>query len=172
MLRKLRIAFSATCLIACVLLIVLWVRSYLRLDQFSRPISATEYFACTSGQGQLMLGKSNDPQYRQLFGEGWTKRGFAWADWNETTGGPACFPASVPIPRGRDIIRGLRFRKDPFYPPGMTSYEVVVPYWLSFWSAAMLGVIPWLHWRFSLRTLLIATTLVALALGLIVWSDR
>ena len=26
--RKLRIAFSATCLIACVLLIVLWVRSY------------------------------------------------------------------------------------------------------------------------------------------------
>jgi len=28
--RKLRIAFSATCLIACVLLIVLWVRSYWR----------------------------------------------------------------------------------------------------------------------------------------------
>ena len=27
-LRYLRIAFSATCLIACVLLIVLWVRSY------------------------------------------------------------------------------------------------------------------------------------------------
>jgi hypothetical protein len=26
--RKLRIAFSVTCLIACVLLIVLWVRSY------------------------------------------------------------------------------------------------------------------------------------------------
>jgi hypothetical protein len=26
--RKLRIAFSATCLVACVLLIVLWVRSY------------------------------------------------------------------------------------------------------------------------------------------------
>ena len=30
--RKLRIAFSATCLIACVLLIVLWVRSYWRSD--------------------------------------------------------------------------------------------------------------------------------------------
>jgi hypothetical protein len=27
--RKLRIAFSATCLVACVLLIVLWVRSYI-----------------------------------------------------------------------------------------------------------------------------------------------
>jgi hypothetical protein len=35
--------------------------------------------------------------------------------------------------------------------------------------------IPWLHklrWRFSLRTLLIATTLVALVLGLIVYAVR
>jgi hypothetical protein len=31
--RKLRIAFSATCLIACVLLIVLWVRSYWGSEQ-------------------------------------------------------------------------------------------------------------------------------------------
>src|SRR6476660_5145825 len=30
--RKLRIAFSATCIIACALLIVLWVRSYWRQD--------------------------------------------------------------------------------------------------------------------------------------------
>ena len=34
------------------------------------------------------------------------------------------------------------------------------------------GVAPWLRWRFSLRTLLIATTLVAVVLGLIVWSVR
>jgi hypothetical protein len=30
--RKLRIAFSVTCLIACVLLIALWVRSYWKVD--------------------------------------------------------------------------------------------------------------------------------------------
>ena len=30
---------------------------------------------------------------------------------------------------------------------------------------------PWLRWRFSLRTLLIATTLVAVVLGLIVWLE-
>jgi hypothetical protein len=36
----------------------------------------------------------------------------------------------------------------------------------------LLGTIParWIKWRFSLRMLLIATTLVALALGLIVWA--
>src|SRR6478672_10879160 len=32
--RKLRIAFSATCLIACVLLIALWVRSYWWFDRY------------------------------------------------------------------------------------------------------------------------------------------
>ena len=34
--------------------------------------------------------------------------------------------------------------------------------------------VPWIHWskRFSLRTLLTATTLVAVALGLIVWALR
>ncbi len=31
---------------------------------------------------------------------------------------------------------------------------------------------PWLPWRFSLRTLLVATTLVAVGLGLIVWAMR
>jgi hypothetical protein len=34
---------------------------------------------------------------------------------------------------------------------------------------------PWLRqlgWRFSLRTLLIATTLVAIGLGLIVWATK
>ena len=37
---------------------------------------------------------------------------------------------------------------------------------------AALGVVaaPCIKWRFSLRTLLIATTLVAVVLGLIVWS--
>jgi len=32
-----------------------------------------------------------------------------------------------------------------------------------------IGIGPWLRWRFSLRTLLITTTLVAVVLGLIVW---
>ena len=34
--------------------------------------------------------------------------------------------------------------------------------------SATLAVAPWLRWRFTLRTLLIATTLVAVVLGLIV----
>jgi hypothetical protein len=42
------------------------------------------------------------------------------------------------------------------------------PIWLAIVLIAILGGIPWIR-RFSLRTLLIATTLVAIVLGLIVW---
>src|SRR3977135_1190449 len=51
-LRKLRIAFSTTCLIACVLLIVLWVRSYWRLDALSGSQSGTG-LAVSSSQGKM-----------------------------------------------------------------------------------------------------------------------
>jgi hypothetical protein len=50
-----------------------------------------------------------------------------------------------------------------------------LPYWpvvLLASTLAVLGVLPWLRWRFSLRTLLIATTLVALVLGAIVYAVR
>jgi hypothetical protein len=48
-----------------------------------------------------------------------------------------------------------------------------VPYWVVVCVAATLTIAPWIPWipwsnRFSLRTLLIATTLVAVVLGLVV----
>jgi hypothetical protein len=39
-------------------------------------------------------------------------------------------------------------------------------------AAALLAALPWIRCQFSLRTLLIATTLVAVALGLIVWAAK
>jgi hypothetical protein len=49
---------------------------------------------------------------------------------------------------------------------------VALPYWFAVLLAVTLAVAPWirqLNWRFTTRTLLIATTLVAILLGLIVW---
>jgi hypothetical protein len=46
------------------------------------------------------------------------------------------------------------------------------PIWLVSVFAAAVGVVPWLRWRFSLRTLLIATTVVAVAIGLAVMTLR
>ena len=113
-LRYLRIAFSATCLIACVLLIVLWVRSYLCWDEF------------TLNNGVTNFGSKGDTLH--------------W------------FHSAVPI-----------------YD---TWWVAVVPYLLAAATAGAASIVPWMRWRFSLRTLLIATTLVAVVLGLAVWGLR
>ena len=46
--------------------------------------------------------------------------------------------------------------------------QFVMPHLLLLLGTAVLSALPWLPWRFSLRTLLIATTLVAVVLGIIV----
>jgi hypothetical protein len=56
-------------------------------------------------------------------------------------------------------------------------YGVVAlfPIWFPITLVVLLGTVPWsgeLNWRFSLRTLLIATTLIAVVLGLIVWASQ
>jgi len=50
--------------------------------------------------------------------------------------------------------------------------DVVIPYWTLTLLAAIFAAVPWISWkkRFSLRTLLIATTLVAVALGVIAFK--
>jgi hypothetical protein len=48
------------------------------------------------------------------------------------------------------------------------------PIWIPTVILGSIAAAPWLPWsnRFSLRTLLIATTLVAVVLGVIVWSSH
>jgi hypothetical protein len=46
------------------------------------------------------------------------------------------------------------------------------PFWLLIGTALALTVAPWRRWRFSLRTLLIATTIIAVLSGLMVWLNR
>src|SRR4029079_7594540 len=50
---------------------------------------------------------------------------------------------------------------------------VAIPHWFGILVSIMLTAMPWIAHpccRFSLRTLLIATTLVAVVLGLVVWA--
>lgn len=50
--------------------------------------------------------------------------------------------------------------------------EAMLPYWGPTLFFATLAATPWAPWRFSLRTLLLFTTLVAVGLGVIVWAAR
>lgn len=51
---------------------------------------------------------------------------------------------------------------------------ILVPHWFQVVVFVLIAAVPWSPWsrRFSLRTLLIATTLLAVVLGLAVWSAR
>ncbi|MFL6546619.1 MAG: hypothetical protein ACJ8LM_15765 [Candidatus Udaeobacter sp.] len=141
-LRKLRIVFSAFCGLACVLLIVLWVRSYWRLQIVERMVglhafqisSVKGHFAIAYRKPYAALGRY---YLSVLAGDA--------ADWRKA--GKA----------------GFAYCRDG------TVTELVAPHWLLAGCAGLLSATPWLRWRFTLRTLLVATTLVAVVLGLMMW---
>jgi hypothetical protein len=140
--RKLRIAFSVVCGIACVLLIALWVRSYFRLDDLSyRDIHISSLRGILFFNGEVFLDETTDEA------------------------GPTEFK----------LFRYTLFLySNASHDVGVIGDEIAIPEWVLVGSTALIGVLPWIQWsnRFSLRSLLIATTLIAVMLGLIVWSIR
>jgi hypothetical protein len=50
--------------------------------------------------------------------------------------------------------------------------KISIPYSLPLVFAAALAAFPWLPWRFSLRTLLIGMTALAVVLGAAVWASK
>jgi hypothetical protein len=153
--RKLRIAFSATCLIACVLLIVMWVRSYRTADEIF-AIFSKHRFSFHSEFGGLSAvshAPANVPN-----GAIWTQRE----------------PTAIISPSRFQFASQLVPSPFRFAMPEVQT-TASVPHWFLVVSATILATLPWirqLRWRFSLRTLLIATTLVAVVLGAIVYVAR
>ena len=142
--RGLRIAVSAVCGILCVLVMVLWLRSYWWDESWNVRFSATTYLHFGSDEGVLFLGNNSalpmPPNYHR-----------------ET-------PGLYSDQQGLIKTPALLFDAG--------DYQIGIPYWLTLLVTASFAVSPWLRLsnRFSLRTLLIATTLIAVLLGLVVWS--
>ena len=141
--RKLRIAWSAVCGILCLLLIALWVQSRHHRHVFLIRISANQVFSTFSDQGLIAVTLTTT-SYPQ------PRHGF-FRD----------FATSADRITSR---WGLQLNDQ--------SWDLAVPHWAVIAFIAAAGAVPWLHWRFSLRTLLIATTLVAVVLGVIAHSVR
>lgn len=143
--RKLRIAWSVAFGIVCLLLIVMWVRSYSRDDFVSGPVSNLRFFDLNSHKGRVAIAWVRMPGFNMQwrvysFQSGLEKMSSAW--WH------------------------FRFDKP------SRSWEIAVPYWFNVALAAAVTALPWLRWRFSLRTLLVAMTLAAVGLGAIVYAMR
>ena len=140
-LRYLRIAFSAACLVAAVLLCALWVRSYWNLDVWVQNNSTSTIVRSDAG----LITFS-----RMKFG-------------SSLTGHDACVhivdTASVGM---------IFWQFDWSWQPDI--FLVRTPIWVPALAGAMLAGIPWIRWskQFSIRTMLIVTALVALVLGMVV----
>lgn len=151
----------------CVLVISISLRGYWHFDQFVLRLSPVEYYAISSTQGSLFLGRSNDPALSQFFAAGWTNKSFAWLDWDAAKGGPPVFAASAPMHGRRLWLPWLQFSRHPFVVPAGIEYtEITVPYWMIAVAYGMLAAAPWLRWRFSLRGLLVIVAAFAIFLGI------
>jgi hypothetical protein len=143
MLHYLRIAVTALSLTACVLLFALWVRSYSSIEVIRGKAAGYPYLMESSGGGaRVILYKVGTPSNT------WSVESRA----NVNMEGP---------PIGFDwMFTAKRFM-------------LGSPYWFLMLSGIGIAVVPWLPLprRFSLRTLLIATTLFAVVLGVIAFNS-
>jgi hypothetical protein len=155
--RKLRIAWSVAWGILCLLLIGLWVRSYQWSEVLIIPVSDTLFIAFGSVQGEMTACKSrNVPGY---FQHGWEIQSTPPMDrriFDER-------PEAQPGYRG---VFGFGFIDSP------PTFSICAPYWFFVVLLGISSTIPWLPWRFSLRTLLIVMTLVAVGLGVVLFLVR
>jgi hypothetical protein len=149
--RKLRIAWSVAWGIAALLLIALWVTSYSRGFAYDGPLGQKHCLVLYSKYGQFAI-------------------------WIPINGGPGPVkPLFIMAPDDTYKITSMMGQALEPQTFGIPDADTVVcAYWIPTLLASVIGVAPWVRWpnRFSLRTLLIATTLVAVVLGLIVYRLR
>ncbi len=147
MTRRLRIAVSIFFAVPAVLLCVLWVRSYWWYDALQVPISHSKNLFGSSAAGGLAFDTLLVGNVRPF---GW--QAILLSD---------VFASAHPKPPLKLFPSFFRFGPD----------DVFVPHWFLVIVSTAIATLPWLHWsnRFSLRNMLIATTLLAVVLGLAIW---
>ena len=152
--RNLRIAWSVAWGIVAVLLVALWVRSYWIWDRCYWPgLPLTQLgtqFSSDSGHTMTVVSPRVAASSGSLI----------------TISRPGPASTAHQILYSTETL-GFYFLRTP------TLFRFDLPYWSLVTASLALGLAPWLiRWRFSLRTLLIAATLVAVGLGLIVWAAK
>jgi hypothetical protein len=162
--RNLRIAWSVGWGVVCLSLIALWIRSYSQWDNICAKPNTEHYIMCRSVCGQLSVGYLGELMK--------TRPTFEWAIYSNPTIDNGWVTANFG-PGSKSLV-SLELSEQ----MGFNIYvnagdrEVTVPHWFLAMLTALVAAISWLPWRFSLRTLLIIMTLVAVGLGLAVYALR
>jgi hypothetical protein len=150
--RKLRIAWSVGWGIVAVLLVALWMRSFKEfIVGYNGPKLGSVVIGVGCTPGVLSFGVTDSG-----VNQPWSVRRIDEESYKGLFG-------STTLPWSR-LWGTFSINGD----------GLIVPYWFASFFALAMSTIPWIRFsnRFSLRTLLIATTLIAFMLGLIVWATR
>lgn len=154
--RYFRITWSILCGSAAVLLAVLWVRSYGGPGTGYLPVPGV---CCRSAEGILLIarfGTTPKPPDKD-------KERISIMSFTDPRMGK-------PI----DVAPNHKWGGFYFMFTDTSFYWMQAPYWFLIAVSGTFSAAPWIRQRvhFSLRTLLIVTTLIAVLLGLVVWSIR
>ena len=154
--RKLRIAWSVAWGVACLLLVALWVRSYWWHDVVACGFTSKDGIRIDSTNGVLTLAHISVNGFPGTFVE-WKVTSI----WSPSQG-------LFPIGFTEESYAGFSFEE---FTDGVS---LSVPYWFLVPLFAAFGTLAYTSKlrRFSLRTLLIATTLVAAGLGWAIYALR
>jgi hypothetical protein len=143
-------------------LIVLWVRNVWRADVAWAPLPRQGHVVIASLQGQMEIAlkvptrpRPNRWQASEAFNR-WGAQSYIAS--------PSDL-RSIVLPRTKPFrSRSSAFERE---------INIIAPYWFLVPATWLLAAAPWLQWstRFSLRALLVASTLIALALGIYATSD-
>ena len=147
--RKLRIAWSVAWGLVAVLLVTSWIRSYEFNDVLQGSFGRGSGFAITSLEGRINLTTMAVPGSLP-----WNVSSQPLEDWPRF---------QIPLwPPGRQF--GIERHAD--------HTHIGARHWFFVAFSMALVATPWLRFlkRFSLRTLLVVTTLVAVVLGAIVYA--
>jgi hypothetical protein len=151
-LRNLRIAFSVGCGILCLLLIALWVRSYWWCDIAYAQVLHTPTLGGISVEGRILCGLEQPGR-----------------------SGTAIGIESISLQGQPSVVKEIPLQPTPLgfnAAPYSLGWVFEVPHYFAVLMTAAIAALPWRRWRFSLRSLLIGTTVVAVALGLIFAVSR
>jgi hypothetical protein len=188
--RFLRIGWSVGCGILCLLMTVLWVRSYSAFDRVSGRVGARNSLIFVSYAGRLsavytpvgvpwkLPSRDSGPILpndvalveKERLGLKWANTDVVWPEHTIMGAGWIYRKLYINIPNGETgwHPQGLSGRSYASY----GTSGLIIPNWLIVCSLVSVGWLPWPRWRFSLRTLLIVMTVVAVAIVVIVALSR
>lgn len=147
LLGYLRIGFSASCAIVCLLMIAAWVRSYSWADGFFLKLLPSGHVQVHAADGRMCIWLERKPIDR-------------WFSSNSRL---------ITEPTPPDAENRIPWL-DVYAWPNLI--RIYTAHWLLTVVAGSLAVIPWCPRKFSLRGLLIFTTVIATVVGVIVWVDK